>query len=183
MKTQIWILGAPGTGKGTLSANITKKHGIQHLCMGELLRKSRDAAIVETIRKGNLIPGKQAAELITKEMERVKGKEIILDGFPRTVEQYKMFKEVNASKVTCIIWLKCEETLAMKRIQERALQEPERNDSDPETVSARLKEYEKTTRPLLGMLHADELPCYEIDTTHKTPKEVLDLFDEVYSHC
>ncbi|OIR58045.1 MAG: adenylate kinase, partial [Amphiamblys sp. WSBS2006] len=159
MKSLIWILGAPGTGKGKLSKSIAEEYGIECLSMGELLRKSGGMEIAEAARRGRLIPDRKAVELIMKETEREEGKEMIFDGFPRTVEQYRMFKEKDNAKVELIIWLRCEKNLIMERIQNRALKEPGRIDSSPETVRARLRGYEEVTHPLLDVFHFDRMPC------------------------
>ena len=46
-----FVLGGPGSGKGTMCANLVKDYGFIHLSAGDLLREERDS-------------GSQQAELI-----------------------------------------------------------------------------------------------------------------------
>mmetsp|Transcript_18901 Transcript_18901/g.32271 ORF Transcript_18901/g.32271 Transcript_18901/m.32271 type:complete len:84 (+) Transcript_18901:12-263(+) len=39
----LFVLGGPGSGKGTLCSDLVKFYGFNHLSAGELLRKERDS--------------------------------------------------------------------------------------------------------------------------------------------
>ena len=85
------LLGAPGSGKGTLAKYLSSKLGMPHISPGDILREevkrgSPLGKIVEPfMEKGKLVPD----EIILKMMERRIAqadcrKGFILDGFPRT---------------------------------------------------------------------------------------------------
>lgn len=90
----IIMLGAPGTGKGTVGKLLSKELKIPHISSGEIFRsyiKKHEVIgkkIEQYISKGKLVPDELAIELIEK---RIKEKDVengmILDGYPRTVNQ------------------------------------------------------------------------------------------------
>src|SRR3989442_14037201 len=92
--TRLVLLGAPGVGKGTQAAEITRRVGLAHISTGELLRAAiRDgsplgrkmAAIVE---RGELAPDDLVGEAMAERLSRPDAAEgFLLDGFPRTAAQ------------------------------------------------------------------------------------------------
>ena len=90
----IIMLGAPGTGKGTVGKLLSKALGIVHISSGEIFRsyvkKQNELGkeIENYIQKGVLVPDKLAIQLLErrlKEPDVEKG--VILDGYPRTTKQ------------------------------------------------------------------------------------------------
>ena len=90
----IIMLGAPGTGKGTVGQMLTKELGVVHISSGEIFRSylkkhgSIAKKIESYITQGKLVPDELAIELIEKRLlEEDVQKGVILDGFPRTINQ------------------------------------------------------------------------------------------------
>ena len=90
----IILLGAPGTGKGTQAANISKWYGIPHISTGDIFRSNIKAGteLGRTARKyielGQLVPDDITIGLIMDKLaEDVCSGGFILDGFPRSVPQ------------------------------------------------------------------------------------------------
>lgn len=92
------IMGAPGSGKGTLTSKLLKKiPSINSLSTGDILRreinKGSEIGITaqDYIKRGDLLPNQFMANLVKDELDTNKwldGKtSFLLDGFPRTVEQ------------------------------------------------------------------------------------------------
>ena len=97
----IVMMGPPGSGKGTQSAILSEKLGINTYSAGELLREAtlsgtpEGNAIKEIIDKGNLVPAEYIVNRIeAKIMEPENHKGYIIDGFPRTLDQAKVFEEM-----------------------------------------------------------------------------------------
>ena len=88
------MLGAPGTGKGTVGQMLSKELGIVHISSGEIFRSylkkhgSIAKKIESYITQGKLVPDELAIELIEKRLKEPDvEKGVILDGFPRTLAQ------------------------------------------------------------------------------------------------
>ncbi len=94
-KCRILFLGPAGSGKGTQSARLAEKLGIEHISTGDLIR----AEIKSGSELGNKVKaivesGKLVSDDIVNEIVKSKVEELdsfILDGYPRTLEQAKFF--------------------------------------------------------------------------------------------
>ena len=97
------LLGAPGSGKGTLAVELAKVPGIRHLSSGDLLRaavKDGTPAGVkakEYMESGNLVPDALIAEMIEDVVRADKETQtLLLDGFPRNVPQAEILADMMA---------------------------------------------------------------------------------------
>ena len=88
------MLGAPGTGKGTVAAKLSEKLNIPQVSTGDIFRK----AIAEKTKvgieaekymsKGMLVPDEITIKIIEERLQEEDVQNgLILDGFPRTIEQ------------------------------------------------------------------------------------------------
>lgn len=90
------LLGAPGAGKGTQADLLTKQLKLAHIASGDLFRqalaKGTELGLQAKayMEKGQLVPNEITIKMV---LERIIAadcqKGIILDGFPRNVEQAK----------------------------------------------------------------------------------------------
>ncbi len=102
------IIGAPGSGKGTLAARIARELGLRHLSTGDLLREAvaqgtdigRKAE--DYMNRGALVPDEIMVELLREELETYGFEDWILDGFPRTLNQVEMLEAMLAEKETMV---------------------------------------------------------------------------------
>lgn len=101
----IVMLGAPGTGKGTVGGLLSKELNVPHISSGEIFRnyiKKHDKLgkeIESYITEGKLVPDELAIQLIEKrlnEPDTLDG--AILDGFPRTENQAIVLNEILEKK-------------------------------------------------------------------------------------
>ncbi|KAF6211868.1 hypothetical protein GE061_012384 [Apolygus lucorum] len=87
------ILGAPGSGKGTISSRIVRKFEMKHISSGDLLRHNIQLktplglSAQHFMNKGQLVPDEVMIGLILKEIDKCKSGSWLLDGFPRTKKQ------------------------------------------------------------------------------------------------
>jgi adenylate kinase len=90
------LLGAPGAGKGTQADLLTKKLKLAHIASGDLFRQALSKGTElglqakSYMEKGQLVPNEITIKMV---LERITAPDcqagIILDGFPRNVEQAK----------------------------------------------------------------------------------------------
>lgn len=101
----ILMLGAQGTGKGTVAGLLSKDTGWPQISTGDIFRKNiKDETPLgieanKYIAKGMLVPDEITVPMVEgrlKEEDAVNG--AILDGFPRTIEQAKKLDEILQAK-------------------------------------------------------------------------------------
>lgn len=100
MKKLFLIIGAPGSGKTTDAELISKRHeNITHYSTGDMLRaemaKQSDIGkeIAEYVNAGNIVPIKIAIETIINAIKNAPTPTIIIDGYPRSLEQMNALDE------------------------------------------------------------------------------------------
>lgn len=107
------MLGAQGTGKGTVAGILSKKTGWPQISTGDIFRKNiaeKTELGIEAnkyIAGGNLVPDEITVPMVKARLEEEDAKDgAILDGFPRTIAQAetldKMLKE-QGKKVDLVI--------------------------------------------------------------------------------
>ena len=71
----VFVLGGPGSGKGTQCANIVKGFGFKHLSAGDLLRAEQEREgsefgelIKENIKEGKIVPMEVTVQLLENAM-------------------------------------------------------------------------------------------------------------------
>ena len=101
----IIMLGAQGTGKGTVAGIISEKIGIPQISTGDIFRKNiseKTALGIEAdkyISKGNLVPDEITVPMVEDRLTWVDAKNgVILDGFPRTLEQAEKLDKILEKK-------------------------------------------------------------------------------------
>lgn len=125
----IIMLGAPGTGKGTIASILAERLKIPQVSTGDIFRKhikegTELGKLAESyISKGALVPDDVTIGLVENRLEEKDVQNgIILDGFPRTVKQAeeldKMLEAEN-KKVDIVINLTTPEEEIIERIVNR----------------------------------------------------------------
>ncbi|MCM8814868.1 MAG: nucleoside monophosphate kinase [Candidatus Omnitrophica bacterium] len=177
------LFGPPGIGKGTVGNILSKKWNMPLISMGDLLRdnvKNATSAGLKAeayMRKGELVPDDVVFEALS---ERIKQQDatdgILLDGFPRNINQARMLESLFghndkiillnlvASMETLIerlslrrICISCGAVYHLKNIPPKKDgicdicngKLIQRNDDTPEVISRRLAVFHKETEPLI----------------------------------
>ena len=125
----IIMLGAPASGKGSVAEILSKEFNIPAVSTGDIFRKyiSNGSEIGkkanEYMTKGELVPDEVTVQIVAsklKEPEVANG--LILDGFPRTVNQAKALDELLAKegkKIDLVVNLEVPEDELLERITTR----------------------------------------------------------------
>lgn len=99
------MLGAQGTGKGTVAGILSEHTGWPQISTGDIFRKNiaekTELGIKanEYIAKGKLVPDDITVPMVTDRLSKPDCSEgAILDGFPRTVEQAEKLDEILKEK-------------------------------------------------------------------------------------
>ena len=99
----IIMLGAPGTGKGTVGNLLANKLNIPHISSGEIFRSYINdedeigKQVKEYVSEGKLVPDELTIKLLEKRLQEPDTKNgCILDGYPRSLEQAEKLELINA---------------------------------------------------------------------------------------
>lgn len=97
----IIMLGAQGTGKGTVAGIISGETGFPQISTGDIFRKNiseKTELGIEAdkyISKGNLVPDEITVPMVVDRLNQEDAKNgAILDGFPRTIKQAEKLDEI-----------------------------------------------------------------------------------------
>lgn len=211
------MLGAPGTGKGTVASKLSEKLNIPQVSTGDIFRK----AIVEKtpvgveaekyISQGMLVPDDVTIKIVE---ERLKDRDVqdglILDGFPRTIEQAEALDRMlkNAEKsIRLAINLETPEEEIIDRIVSRRIcsnqdckavfntkLNPPKVDDVCDKCGAELKQRkddnEETVKNRLETYYKQSAPIvdyyknkgllYSSEVSLKINKMAVDVVEEVY---
>lgn len=123
------MLGAPGSGKGTVAKKLEENLNIVHISSGDIFREhirlqdERGKQINEYVSKGELVPDEVTIGMIEDRLEKSDAeKGAILDGFPRTEKQaivLSEFLEKKGKKVDCAVELDIPDEVIIERLSMR----------------------------------------------------------------
>lgn len=152
----VFVLGGPGSGKGTNCSKIVETFGYHHLSAGDLLRAEREsgselAELINTyIKEGKIVPAEITVRLLRNAMEKSGSDKFLIDGFPRDTDNLACWnKQMNdVAEVQFLLFLDCPTEVMVERLLERG-KNSGRNDDNIETIKKRLITYEQSTRPII----------------------------------
>lgn len=165
MKTSEWMSETVGIiiGKGVLSERLTKACNVVHLSSGELLRhevqeQTRLGKTVEKIMsKGELVSSALMVALMKKRMENHPGKRVLLDGFPRSLENAHDLVTL-CGRPELALHLTCDDTILMERIMGR-----QRADDSFHVALKRLRTFHKYHPLTMEWLREQHVPIVNLD--------------------
>jgi len=122
----IIFLGAPGAGKGTQAANVAGELNLAHIATGDLFRQALEKGTELGLKaksymeRGELVPDQLTIAMALEQLSAPEGKGgVILDGFPRNLEQAEALDKALAQQskeVDKVIYIKVSEEELMNRL-------------------------------------------------------------------
>lgn len=154
----IILFGPPGSGKGTQSAKLIEKYGLIHLSTGDLLRSEiakqtpLGMEAKKIIDKGQLVPDEVVIGMISSALDaNPQAKGFLFDGFPRTPAQSEALDkllQLKKSSINVLLALEVSEEELMKRLLKRGETSGRSDDTNPQVIQDRIKEYHNKTTPV-----------------------------------
>jgi len=158
-KLIIFVVGGPGSGKGTQCEKIVNKYGFSHFSSGDLLRAEVAAGtekglkLKDKMEKGELVPLSDVLDLIKSNMQKAKdSKGFLIDGYPREVQQGVEFEKTIAP-CSFVLFVDTSQETMMKRLLHRGLTSGRADDNEA-TIKNRLETFVKATEPVIDYYKA-----------------------------
>jgi adenylate kinase len=179
------MLGPPGAGKGTQTALLAEQLGIPHVASGDLFREALKAETElglmakSYMDRGELVPDDVTIAMVRERLLKPDcEKGLILDGFPRTIEQAEALKQLlleQGKMIDAALLIDASEEELVRRLSSRwicrncqavynVISNPpkeegkcdvcggelyQRSDDKPDTVRNRIGVYWEQTSPLI----------------------------------
>lgn len=130
-KTNLIMLGAPGSGKGTRAVALCEVLNVIQVATGDLFRnnikeQTQLGQLAKSyIDKGELVPDEVTASMVKDRLQQPDAaKGFILDGFPRTIKQAEMLEKILADlgeKISAVVYLDVPDEKIIERISGRVI--------------------------------------------------------------
>lgn len=159
----VFVLGAPGAGKGTQCTFISDEFGFVHLSAGDLLREERQRPgsefgemIEEKIRNGQIVPVEVTCSLLHKAMQKSGKTRFLIDGFPRNKDNLEGWERVmsDKTKLLFVLFFECSRDICTERCLGRGAAGSGRSDDNLESLQKRFNTYLNDTMPIID--HYDQ---------------------------
>jgi adenylate kinase len=158
----IIFFGPAGAGKSVQGQILAARHGWRWLSAGQLLRDTHDAALIQQMQTGDLLPNDTVNTIMSGALLAAKDiASVILDGYPRELDQAKWLvdnKTHHGRDIKLAIVLEVPRSEIVQRLAVRG-----RADDTPEVIDRRLNLYRGEIYPILDFLNTAEVPIVHID--------------------
>lgn len=174
----VFVLGGPGSGKGTQCAKISNVFDYVHLSAGDLLRAERKdpdsthGEMINTfIEEGKIVPVEITLALLKKAMDKSGSDKFLIDGFPRNLDNLDGWNKhmSDCAQIQFLLYLSTSEEVMQERILRRGAEAANagaavRADDNIETIKKRFATYVESTMPIVEHFQSAGL-CREADST------------------
>lgn len=154
----IILFGLAGSGKSTQGQLLAEKLGYVWLSVGEVIRET--GRFGEILKTGKLVDDEIVIELMREKIEAAlgRGKNVVLDGFPRNVVQTEWVLKHLVEKIDIAIYLEVNKDELWKRLKLRG-----REDDTEDAMKQRFMVFEQNIYTMLEMLKAKNIKIGKVD--------------------
>ncbi|XP_062974035.1 adenylate kinase isoenzyme 5 [Elgaria multicarinata webbii] len=173
----IFVVGGPGSGKGTQCEKLAQKYGFTHLSSEDLVQREmlslseRSKVIQDIMESGEPVPGDIIMELLKEAILASMGDTtgFLIDGYPQELKQGEEF-ESQIGAPSLVLCMDCSSKTMSSRLLQRSQSSPCLEDNT-EAVMKRIETYYQATEPVI-MYYENRIPLFKINA-EGTPEEVF----------
>jgi len=175
----ILVFGVQGSGKSVHAEYIANKLGLPYIYTGDLFRNlekedsARGKKIKRLMDRGVLIPDEVSIPAFEEYLAKHNtSKGLVLDGFPRTLNQAKSLK----SNLDLIFYIDAPSNLIIQRLLKRG-----RKDDKPAIIKKRINLFKEKTNPVLDYYKEKGVKIVKIDNSppvEEVQKAINDLLKD-----
>lgn len=177
----IIFFGPAGAGKSVQGQILSARYGWRWLSAGQLLRDSKDTELIAQMQRGELIDDQQVNEIMGAALAVAKDLDnVILDGFPRQLEQAKWLVDSEPEherSIKMVVVLEVPKSEILRRLHVRG-----RADDTPEAIEKRLRIYRQEIYPILDYLNEKGVYIVHLDGTGSVGQVHDRLVKEMEAH-
>mmetsp|Transcript_10959 Transcript_10959/g.12645 ORF Transcript_10959/g.12645 Transcript_10959/m.12645 type:complete len:449 (+) Transcript_10959:237-1583(+) len=185
----VFVLGGPGSGKGTLCSLIEENLNAHHISVPELVdaAKAEEAhpyfrELQELHASGQPIPAQTLVDLILHEISLTDGRNFFLDDFPQNEEQLRVWFEEVRVQENCqmegALVLDCPDEV----LEQRLLARGEVHDSK-ENIANRIDSYHKVSNAIVAAMEVHgEGRIWNVDSNRDPNTSFADVQDVLVVH-
>lgn len=152
----ILFFGPVGAGKSTQAELLVDRLGYNWISTGKMFRETKDPEMIAYLKTGKLVSDEQTEKLVETTFTDLDLGNVILDGFPRNVDQAKwLFEQNYPIELGIVIELGVDEAIA--RMQQRG-----RDDDTEDAIKERLDVYHQQVDPCINYLAAEGIEMVRV---------------------
>ncbi|KXZ47024.1 hypothetical protein GPECTOR_38g261 [Gonium pectorale] len=165
-KRVVFVVGGPGSGKGTQCDLISRDFAVPFFSAGELIRGLIASGAPEGRRLQEVTVG-----LLQAAMAGTPSDTVLIDGFPRNAENRTVWQSQVGYDCEMVLLFECPEEVMMQRLRGRDQGRPDDNE---ETIRKRVQNFKSQMAPVLEHYRA-----LGKVTTVRTDRPIADVYAEL----
>lgn len=171
----IILMGLAGSGKSTQGRLLAEATGKIWLSAGQVLRDTGDPEVQAIQTRGELVPNELIERLMIEGMLTAvrEGRDVIIDGFPRDVEQAEWIASNLASVIKLVLIIDVPKEELLKRLELRG-----RSDDNREAIEERFRIVEQNIYSICEILREKGIIIKNVNGIG-TPEEVFERIKTV----
>ncbi|CAI5776904.1 adenylate kinase isoenzyme 5 [Podarcis lilfordi] len=173
----IFVIGGPGSGKGTQCEKLAQKYGFLHLSTDGLIQhemsslSERSRIIRDNLESGKLVPGDIVTDLLKEVILANMGgtNGFLIDGYPQEMKQGEEF-ESQIGEPSLMLCMDCSSKTMSSRLLKRS-QSSQCSDGSEEAIMKSIQNYYQAMEPVITY-YENKIPLFKINA-EGTPEEVF----------
>lgn len=158
----IIFFGPAGAGKSVQGQLLAARNGWRWLSAGQLLRDTHNSEILAAMQTGQLLDHDKVNTIMAEAIKKSENIDtLILDGFPRALEQAKWLVDSqpeHGRAIDLVLVMEVPRHELLRRLELRG-----RADDNPDAIDERLKIYRQEIYPILSYFTDQNIPIAHID--------------------